>query len=507
VQGSLLFGAVNQRAFLLQGYGPQVYAAYQLLKLVDVPPEAPDQQIRVQRLYNAAAEELEPILNDILNDKTRGPRAPAAGVSGAEIAGQQVQLKILAHSALNSLILSGSKDQLFEAQDLIARLDVPVEQIGGDYSIMRMQNVLSKDLQTTLARFINEDQQAETQAASGTGAPGAGAQQRRTRKTVVISHDESNSLILSGTATKLKQLKGIIEGRLDARQPQVLVECAVIELTTNDLMKLGFELAFLDTKANGNYTRPFGYTSFGLSAFQDTDGNGLPDTRLPDFTNPLQGVTGGIISGGDFGIPVLMNALSSDTRANVLSLPSVVVNNNQNAAVTTTEDRPTTTSQQGTATTSNSFSGFQGAGITLNISPSISSNNYLRLNIDLQVSRFLTPFDPAASVPGVKTTRQVKTQVTMPSGSTMVLGGVIEDKEADSKAGIPFLKDIPILGWFFSNASTEKAKTNLYFFLTPHILDETISRTSRTCRSRRSSRPRSTSATAASRSSTRSGEA
>jgi hypothetical protein len=79
----------------------------------------------------------------------------------------------------------------------------------------------------------------------------------------------------------------------------------------------------------------FGFTSFGQSIFEDTDDDGIPDTRLPDFDNPLQGLTGGIISGGDFAVPFLLNALSSDDRANILSMPSVLVNNNEAAVVRT----------------------------------------------------------------------------------------------------------------------------------------------------------------------------
>ncbi len=468
--GGLLFGTVgNNRAFLLQGFGPQVYAAYQLLKLVDVPAEAADHEVRVVRLEHAAAEELETVINDILNDRNRQRAPAAAGVTGAEIPGQAAQMKIMPYQALNAILLAGTKEQIIEAQDLIARLDVPVEVLGGDLSVLRLKNVLADDLEKTLKTFINEDQAAETAAAAGAQA---GAQARKVRKTVVIAHKESNSLLLSGTATKLATLKKLIEGRLDARQPQVLVECAVVELSTSDLKRLGVELGLIDIKENGDFTRPFGFTSFGASTFSDTDDNGIPDTRLPDFENPLQGLTGGIISGGDFGIPVLVNALGQNNTANILSLPSVVVNNNQEAMVKTAENRPTQTTNQGNATTQSGFGGFQDAGIELNISPSISSNNYLRLNVHLTVSRFLTAYDPNSATPGVKSTREVKTQVTLPSGSTMVLGGVIEDAESETESGIPLLQDIPILGFLFKAWSSEKRKTNLYFFLTPHILDE-----------------------------------
>ena len=197
-----------------------------------------------------------------------------------------------------------------------------------------------------------------------------------------------------------------------------------------------------------------------------------PIPRLPDFDNPIAGFTGGILSSDDFAIPILINVLNQTDTANVLSMPSVLVNNNENALVESQEERPTTEANQGTATTETSFGGFEPAGITLEISPSISTNNYLRLNIQLEVSRFTTPYDPNSPTPGVKATRKLQTQVTMPSDHTMVLGGVIEDAESKTEQGIPFLKDIPVLGWLFKSKTNENKKVNLYFFLTPHILNE-----------------------------------
>jgi general secretion pathway protein D len=289
---------------------------------------------------------------------------------------------------------------------------------------------------------------------------------------VIQAHVESNSLVVSASQTKYKQLQALID-ELDRRQPQVLIEAALVELTTGDLSKIGTELGFIDIKSSGNFTRPFGFTSFGQSTFQDTDGDGLPDTRLPDFTNPAQGLTGGIIRGSGFAIPLLINALATTDKANILSLPSVLVNNNSPATVKTEENRPTLTSNQGTATTSQSVGTPRTAGITLEISPTISPNNYLRLNVSLSVSRFVGAFDPtSASGGGITLSRDIKTQVTMPSGYTMVIGGVIEDQESHSDGGVPFLKDLPLLGFLFRSSSDTNNKTNLYFFVTPTILDE-----------------------------------
>jgi len=253
----------------------------------------------------------------------------------------------------------------------------------------------------------------------------------------------------------------------------VLIECALVELTTGDLQRFGVELGLVDLAENGDFERGFGFTSFGQSVFEDTDDDGVPDTRLPDFDNPLQGLTGGIISGGDFAVPLLIAALASDDRANILSLPSVLVNNNNEAQIVTEEERPTLESVSNASASTQSSGSPRNAGITLSISPTISRNNYLRLNISLEVSRFVGAFDPnSATGGGVVLRRTIRTQVTMPSGDTMVLGGVIDDQESHSEGGIPFLKDLPLLGFLFKRSESTSSKTNLYFFVSPTILDE-----------------------------------
>ncbi|MFN9332743.1 MAG: secretin N-terminal domain-containing protein [Planctomycetota bacterium] len=465
----------NSSAMLMQGYGPQVYALVEILKLVDVPTEQPNIVVQVIPLEFQAPEELEPILTEVLESRNRIRQQvlqeQGAGQPGAVAGGSgQNQLKVVVHSSQKAVVLSGTAEQVRDAQELIARLDVPSQPVDGAASVIQLKNVLAEDLAYTLRNFLQEDNPAEQQAQTPSGA-GAAAQ-RRTRRTVIRPHTESNSLLVSAAGTKWTQIQELI-AKIDQRQRQVLIEAAIVELTTGDLDRLGVELGLFDLKENGDFTRGFGYTSYGQSQFEDTDDDGIPDTRLPDFDNPLQGVTGGIISGGDFAVPMLVNALSTDDRANILSLPSVLVNNNESATVKTGEERPTQQQNQGNATTQTGIGQPRNAGITLEISPTISPNNYLRLNVNLEVSRFVGAFDPASVTGGgVALRRQIKTQVTMPSDSTMVIGGVIEDQESEQSGGIPLLKDIPILGYLFSKSESTKNKTNLYFFVTPTILDE-----------------------------------
>jgi general secretion pathway protein D len=472
---SLLFGtAGNNSSLLLQGFGPQVYDAVKLLQLVDQPIEAPSLETRVQKLEYAAPEELEPTITEILESRARQRQQvlaeSGAGASGAPLqTSGQNQMKVVINPALKALVLSGTAEQVREALELIARLDVPAEPFDGQASVIPLKNVLAEDLQRTLNEFVAEDQRADQQAQAQT--PGGGAT-RRARPTVIRVHKESNSLLVSAAQTKYAQIVGLID-QLDKKQPQVLIECALVELTTGDLDRFGVELGLIDLKENGDFNRGFGFSNFGLSTFSDEDDDGIPDTRLPDFDNPLQGVTGGIISGGDFAVPLLVNALSTDDRANILSMPSVLVNNNSPATVSTEEERPTVQQNQNNVSTSSGVGQPRNAGITLEISPTISKNNYLRLNINLEVSRFIGAFDPNSPTGGgIVLRRTITTQVTMPSGDTMVLGGVIDDQESHSDRGVPFLKDLPLIGFLFRTSDDTQNKTNLYFFVTPTILDE-----------------------------------
>ena len=127
--------------------------------------------------------------------------------------------------------------------------------------------MLAEDLEQTLKTFMQEDNSAEQAVNNAGGSPGAAAA-RRTRKTVINSHKESNSLLISAAGTRWKQVRALVES-LDTRQPQVLIEAAVVELTTSDLDRFGIELGLLDlpsdTSGTNDYSRGFGFTSFGQS--------------------------------------------------------------------------------------------------------------------------------------------------------------------------------------------------------------------------------------------------
>jgi general secretion pathway protein D len=150
----------------------------------------------------------------------------------------------------------------------------------------------------------------------------------------------------------------------------------------------------------------------------------------------------------------------------------VLVSNNGSATVSTTDEQPTgNTTTLGTgSSTQSGFDGYQSAGITMQISPSISAARYLRLGIELEISNFGSSSDP--NLPPPRTTRRLITQVNVPDGDTMVIGGIISDNKRESESKIPLLGDLPGVGWLFRSTSKQGTRTSLYFFVTPHILHD-----------------------------------
>jgi general secretion pathway protein D len=307
-------------------------------------------------------------------------------------------------------------------------------------------------------------------AQSGTGT--GGRQQSSTtadKNDVVVVPDEvTNSLLIAANKTRYIEVVEMIE-LLDRRQDQVLIETALIELSGSDLYSMGVELGLASLPGIGEIGG-FGVTSFGLSSFDDLDPiDGIPDTKVPNLG---AGFTGGLLDGDDFSLPLLLSLAETNEDANVLNIPSVLVSNNSTATVSTEDEQPyTTVNALGSGnSTSDGFGGYEKAGITLKISPSISAARYLRLGIDLNISNFRAA--TLANSPPPRTTRILQTQVNVPDGDTMVIGGIISDNETKATSKIPVLGDLPLVGFLFRSKADTSNRTSLYFFVTPHILHD-----------------------------------
>ncbi|MEZ6013619.1 MAG: secretin N-terminal domain-containing protein [Planctomycetota bacterium] len=465
--------AGNSTTMVLTGFGSTTVALARMLKIIDeaskVTPIVPVFE-RIP-LEFAVADDVASIVEELLNAASRVARNsggnPAQGVS-APLQQGQGEAKIMVDTRANALLVMAMPTDMPRIRELVAELDVDVPLRERTYHIYSLENVAAETLAETLNDFLQDAARLEQQRAGGQGQAQARNTTSNSQEFVVVADVETNSLLIAASRTRYEELLGLIQ-RLDKRQDQVLIETALVELTGSNFLDIGVELGFADVPG-ASETGGFGVTSFGLSTLSDSDGDGTPDLRVP---NTAQGVTAGIIDGDNFSLPFLLALLERRNNSNVLNVPSVLVNNNSSATVTTLDEQPTTTI---TATggvsgqTQENFAGYQEAGITMTISPSISASRYLRLSISLQVSTFIGAVQGA--IPPPRTTRTIDTQINVPDGDTMVIGGIVIDNRSSTRTQVPFLGDLPIIRHLFSRDSDTSNKTALYFFVTPHILKE-----------------------------------
>lgn len=462
---------------VLTGFGSNIAALANLLILIDeqsaITPEEPP-VFDVIPLEFASPEEVADLIDQLLEASNRNnanrPRAAAGeqGVAGS-LGRNSVESKILVDSRTNSLLVMAAPDEMPRIKDLVARLDVDVIEPERNFHIYSLQNVSAEDISDVLEDFLDDSArltQGSTGGRTGQGGTGSTGGSSRDSDVVVVPDPGTNSLLIAANKTRYEELLDLIR-QLDRRQDQVLIETALVELTGSNLRDMGFELGGADIPGAGQQGA-FGVTSFGLSTIE---GLGTDDPiRVPTNSD---GITAGILDGDSFNLPILMKLLQTRDNANVLSVPSILVNNNGSATVSTVDEQPFT---QITATggvsgqTQENFQGYEDAGITLTISPSISASRYLRLGVELSVSSFAGAF--SGSIPPPRTTRELRTSVNVPDGDTMVIGGIISDNSLESTQDIPFLSDIPVLGALFQRKTTSNSRTTLYFFVTPHILHD-----------------------------------
>ena len=298
----------------------------------------------------------------------------------------------------------------------------------------------------------------------------------------IVAVEGLNMLVVAGDASVHKEVETILQN-LDRRKGQVLIEVAIVQVTGQDTMDLGTE--FLSLNDLSAHRKVDGGTGFGLGTQSDatangtTTGTGTGSTTGTGVTVPLRGfptqsVIGSVagsafrfVNGDKF--QVILNALSTKSNVSIVSQPLLLVNDNEEASFTTKVSQPTVTTSQGTATTNTSFSGFADATTSLKITPHISADGYMNLEIVQTVEEFTGP--PAgAGIPPPKVSNNATTKVCIPDRQTIVVGGFTRDESDNSKSGIPGLMNMPGLGHLFSKTSKQKVVSRLYLFVRPKIL-------------------------------------
>lgn len=425
-------------------------------------------KIELIPLKYASADEISKLFSQLYQTAggslKRGRATPAQpGQPGTEIS------KIIPEMRTNSLIVVGTEADIEALKDLIAKLDVPVAVGTGQIHVVYLSYADATNLASTLSAIA---QGGAPRAPAQPGQPPAVQLEGGVR---ITADKSTNSLIIIATPTDFETLKSVI-AKLDIPRKQVFVEAMIMEVSLSKMRELGLSFhAGYQTK-EGTATFIGGESVGGIPTLI------LDPTAFANLTGLFAGAIGETVTittekGVSISIPsfaVFLRALQRDTEVNVLSTPQLLTLDNEEAQITVAQNVPFPTGQAvGAGGVTTQTIQRQDVGITLKITPQVNpGSDEVKLKIYTEVSDVASgPEGLNINVLGITTfKRSAQTVVTVKDRNTVVIGGLIRDSVSESEVKVPFLGDIPVLGWLFRSKSKRVEKTNLLLFITPYII-------------------------------------
>lgn len=276
----------------------------------------------------------------------------------------------------------------------------------------------------------------------------------------IVADDDRNQILVKAPARQQAEIEQIIK-RLDERRPQVYVEAQIVAINATN----NFDWT-VETQINAGQFLLF--SSFGLSTAGTAPAGGQAAQGVRTVPTGRTGLTSAVIK-SDY-LPYVLNTLASKTDSKIISNPRILVNDNETADLRSEREEPFATTTQGTATTTTGQGGVATAGTSLSVTPRISKGGYISLNYEIELSDFVGT--PVAGLQPPTQREQYTSSVTIPSDSTIIVGGFNLTRKSETDAGIPILKDIPIIGMLFKNLSTTDRRTTIFVFITPKIMTD-----------------------------------
>ncbi|MBW2251728.1 MAG: type IV pilus secretin PilQ [Deltaproteobacteria bacterium] len=291
----------------------------------------------------------------------------------------------------------------------------------------------------------------------------------------VMVDEHTNSLIIQAIGNDLGRILSVVE-KLDRPTAQILIEAHIVETTSDTARELGIQwggLGYGTSNDDNHWLGPGGETYDG-SLFDPITGD--PITHLPlignmfNFPAALEGGAGMTLGYmfqniGRTILTVQLTALQEEGKLNILSSPSITTLENQSAFIESGARVPIQTVEDGEVNIK-----YEDAVLRLEVTPHVIDKNFLKLKILTNKDEL----DFTRTVAGNPTivTKKAETNVMLSNGQTTVIGGLSKETASESEAGVPFLKDIPGLGWLFKSRGKANSMEEVLIFITPYILEE-----------------------------------
>ncbi|MEC7271776.1 MAG: type II secretion system secretin GspD [Pseudomonadota bacterium] len=375
------------------------------------------------------------------------------------------KLAVATFQGSNKLIFSGPLEIVTRAKRVISQLD--------------LDNSLNEN---TKVIYLNYSQAEDILKILKDVSASFNQEQNIDYKTVITSHEETNSIVIRSNPQTIKTLTSIVE-QLDIRRPQVFVEAIIVEISDESAKALGVDTIYSGDATNNT---PIALSRFpsttspdllSLAISADDDSNLGANTSAASSLLSTRGLVAGVgnIIDGEDNFAMLLSVLKDDSNSNILSTPSAVVMDNEEASLLVGQEIPVTT---GESLGTNNLTPFRTTareeiGIKLEVKPQINEADSVALFIRQEVSSIAGSQLPNSS-DLITNKREIETTVLADNGEILVLGGLISEDIQESVNKVPLLGDLPIIGALFRSSAKSVEQRNLMIFLRPTILRDSI---------------------------------
>lgn len=493
---------------LLVSAGPQSLPLMDALIDALDRPAAAISEIKVFSLENSDASSVVELLDGLFGTDEA---AADQGTVGLELAGATgpgaslVPLRFGVDVRTNSVIATGSADALRVVEAILLRLDES-DVRNRETMVVKLKNAPAAEVAAALQNLLTSQRELLT-----IDEDLISNIELIEREIIVVPETVTNSLIISATPRYFDEIRRIV-AKLDEAPPQVIIQAMLVEVDLDNTDEFGIELGLQDTTlfdrsvtqiqqtitqvtqaANGQQIQNqqivsqtgdpgFNFNNQPLGNNTAASRNSIGTQGINNFslgrTNADLGYGGFVFSASSANVSVLLRALSAKRTIHILSRPQIRTLDNQEAQIQVGQNVPVvngfTTTVTGIAPTVER----QDAGLILTVIPRISPDGQIVMVVAAERSEFsgagVTLFTDAATgttiEAPIKDVTAATATVSVPTGQTIVMGGIITRSDDTIERKVPYLGDIPYVGSFFRYDSTNTHRRELLIFLTPRVI-------------------------------------
>lgn len=441
----------TRNAVLISGNPDNVKAAVEALAVLDQPALKGRTSLTLTPAFSSA-EELARRLAEVLTAEGYAVHPVGTPVT---LGGVRSPIILLPVSSLNQVFVFAAGDKVAaHVSDWAKTLDRPNERgVGKNLFTYAVKHKDAEQLAATLERVLGGGSSTAAAAAAPAAGGGSTASTTASRLSNVVVDKASNTLIFQVNPEEFGQISALLQS-LDKPTKSALIEVTVAELKLEDGAQLGVQWLASRIGKDVGVTASASSGSGSTGGFNVSVFNTLGSQRL------------------------VVDALASSSRATILSSPRLMARNGETALIQVGDEVPVLSQQLGTTNTSGGTTGnllatyqYRSTGVILKIKPVIHSGDQIDIDLSQEVSQPVQTTAGNTTMPTIST-RKVETKLTLRNGSTMLLAGLIDGSSSDGNGGVPFLKDIPVLGSLFRNQTVKKSRREMIILITPYIAND-----------------------------------